>query len=47
VQVLEKQGYSCHVWFGMKELLRFYVQENKITQTEYDHILDYIGGNPK
>lgn len=45
VQELEKRGYACHVSFGLKELLGFYLEAGKIKQTEYERTLAYIENN--
>ena len=42
VQELEKRGYSCHVAFGLKELLDFYLSSEKISQDQYVKTTTYL-----
>lgn len=46
VQGLARRGYTCHVSFGLKELLGFYLESGKITRAEYERTLAYIEQGP-
>ena len=42
VQELEKRGYSCHIAFKLKGLLKFYRDLGKISQEEYKRTVAYL-----
>ncbi|MBT9142330.1 MAG: Orotate phosphoribosyltransferase [Syntrophomonadaceae bacterium] len=42
VQELKKRGYSCHVAFKLKELLKFYLEMAKITRDQYERTITYL-----
>lgn len=47
IQELKRRGYTCHVAFGLKELLEFYLKASKISQDQYERTVAYIDSNPK
>lgn len=42
VRELKKRGYSCHVAFKLKELLKFYLEMAKITRDQYERTITYL-----
>lgn len=42
IQELEKMGYTPHVAFKLKELLKFYLQTAKITRDHYEQTITYL-----
>lgn len=41
-QELAKRGYVLHSAFGLKELLRFYLDNSKISENEYEQTILYL-----
>lgn len=42
VEELEKRGYTPHVAFKLKELLRFYLDTKKISHDQYERTIAYL-----
>lgn len=47
VEQLKLRGYNCHAAFKLKELLRFYLDSDKITKEQYEKVVAYLGRDPK
>lgn len=45
VQELESRGYSCHVAYSLKELLKFYLETGKLNRDEYERTIAYLGAS--
>lgn len=46
VDELERRGYTCHVAFRLKELLKLYLDFEKISQEQYKQTTYYLENNP-
>jgi uridine monophosphate synthetase len=42
VQELGIRGYACHVAFGLRELLDFYLHSGKINHSDFDRTISYL-----
>ena len=42
VQELEKRGYTCHIAFKLKELLKLYLESGKIGRQQYEQTVTYL-----
>lgn len=47
VEELQKRGYSCRVAFRLKDLLKLYLDAEKISQQQYERTMAYLEGSPK
>jgi uridine monophosphate synthetase len=47
VQQLESRGYACHAAFKLKELLKLYLDLQKITSEKYEQVITYLEGDKK
>lgn len=44
VQQLESRGYACHAAFKLRELLKLYLDLQKITPEKYEQVIAYLEG---
>lgn len=47
VQELERRGYACHMAFKLGELLRLYLEAEKISREQYERTMTYLGSTDK
>jgi len=47
VEELRKRGYFCHTALKLKELLKLYVDSNKISQEQYSRTITYLEGSAR
>jgi orotate phosphoribosyltransferase len=45
VKQLESKGYSCHAAFKLRELLKLYLDLQKITPEKYEQVITYLERN--
>ena len=44
---LESRGYACHAAFKLRELLKLYLDLQRITPEKYGQVISYLEGNKK
>jgi uridine monophosphate synthetase len=42
IEALTQVGITCHIGFGLKELLHFFLQANKISAEQFERTVDYL-----
>ncbi len=42
IEALIQVGITCHIAFGLKELLHFFLQANKISAEQFERTVDYL-----
>ena len=45
IEELKKRRYACHIAFGLKELLKLYLDSDKISQQQYERTVAYLEGS--